>query len=100
MPSESVQLMTSIFGSATGSAVAGYLGVKFGLTRFKGEKAFERQLDWLERTLKNLYDLRNMNIAMLSLSQTQPPHYAEMAKIQERYAKAFDDLEHLTKRGE
>lgn len=56
-----VQAFFSLIGSALGAAIASYFGVKFGLTKFVSERAFDRRLDWFERTMKTLNAVKYLN---------------------------------------
>jgi hypothetical protein len=54
------QPMATIIGALI-AAIAGFLGAWFGvqlaLSRFKKERAFDRQIDWYERVIRSLHDM-------------------------------------------
>jgi len=39
------------------SLIGAWVGANFALSRFKKERAFDRQLDWYERVIRSLHDL-------------------------------------------
>ena len=49
-----MEILLNFIVSALGAAVAAFLGVRFAMQKFRGEKSFERQLDWHERSVKVL----------------------------------------------
>jgi hypothetical protein len=68
-----LQAVFALIGSIIGAAIAGYLGVRFGISQFVGEKAFERRLDWFEKTIREIIAARYL--------------YNQMALVHERFDK-------------
>jgi len=56
-------LVGAITGVITG-LVAGYFGVLFALKQFREQRAFDKQLEWYERTIRALGNLSRLTIEM------------------------------------
>jgi hypothetical protein len=56
-----------LVGAITGviaGLVAGYFGVLFALKQFREQRAFDKQLEWYERTIRALGNLSRLTIEM------------------------------------
>ena len=51
------QAVWNLAASALGALVAGFFGVRWGLQKQRGERAFDRRLEWYEKTHAALIDL-------------------------------------------
>jgi hypothetical protein len=56
MPSQVEQILSTILASAVGTAIAGTLGIRYGLSKLRKERAFEKRLQWYESAVKELID--------------------------------------------
>lgn len=50
------QLLLTVLASAIGTAIAGAIGIRYGLSKLKKERAFEKRLHWYEEAVKTLLD--------------------------------------------
>lgn len=53
-----IQILVNLVAAGAGAAIAGFLGVRFALSRAREERAFERRLEWYEKTLAAGLQLR------------------------------------------
>jgi hypothetical protein len=49
-------LAATTAASALGTLLAGAIGLRFAAARFRGERAFDRRLEWYERMLRSFVD--------------------------------------------
>lgn len=78
MDSEILKLMLGFFASGIGAALAGYLGVRFALSKIRRERAFDRRLEWIERMLRELHHTSTA-IAMAMASENKSEEEQEEA---------------------
>lgn len=54
MSQQFLQILSSLLVGGIGAAVAGYMGVKFGLSKLAVERGFTRRVDWYETSISEL----------------------------------------------
>lgn len=52
------QALVAAVGSLIGALIAGFLTARWAVQKLRGERAFDRRLDWLEKVLRMLIDTR------------------------------------------
>jgi hypothetical protein len=86
--SEISKTLISFVGGAASAAVAGYFGVRYGLSNARNQRGFERRLEWLENTLKAIHENER---AIENLSRIL--HLASLGKANvSQIMDAFDAL--------
>ncbi len=61
------QTIATVIASAVGTLVAGALGYRYAIAKFRQERTFDRQLDWYDRATKALHEAAaKINWAMAS----------------------------------
>jgi hypothetical protein len=56
-------IVTGVLTGVIASAITGYLGVYYGFKQLKKQRAFDRQLEWYERTVRALGAVPHLNTA-------------------------------------
>jgi hypothetical protein len=80
------QAIIAAAGSLIGALIAGFLTTRWALQKLRGERAFDRRLDWLEKVLRMLIDTRlALDSAVFSerceeLAPDRPVIWAEFQK--------------------
>ena len=64
-------LVGTISGAFTG-LLTGYFGVVFALKQFREQRAFDKQLEWYERTIRALGNLSRLTIEMEIAAKYRP----------------------------
>ena len=86
MNAESV-LTGVIIGVLTGG-ITGYLAALYALRKFKAQRAFDRQLEWYERTVRALGAFSQLNHEQLAAERT-----GDLKKASEEAEKGFFNVE-------
>jgi hypothetical protein len=54
MNQQLLQLLSTLLVGGIGAAIAGYIGVKFGMSKLAVERGFTRRVDWYENSISEL----------------------------------------------
>ena len=54
-------ILTAVLTGVIASAITGYLGVLYASKQFRAQRAFDRQLEWYERTVRTLSTLISLD---------------------------------------
>lgn len=69
------------------SLIGSWFGANLALLRFKKERAFDRQLDWYERSIRSLHDMaQKIEIAVTFQREPKTPH--------EQLTRCWRDVQH------
>jgi hypothetical protein len=77
-------ILTGIVTGVFTGGITGYLAALYAMRQFKAQRAFDKQLEWYERTSRALGTLQLVEIKL---------HYAERSKDHDQTMKASDELE-------
>ncbi len=54
MSQQLLLLLTNLIVGGIGAAIAGYIGVRYGMSKLAGERGFTRRVEWYESSINNL----------------------------------------------
>ena len=85
-----MNLESILTGVLTGF-ITGYFGVLFAFKQFREQRAFDRQLEWYERTIRALGKFSNLNRQMANVPAFENPDLT--LKVWQELQKGLADLE-------
>src|SRR4051794_39318251 len=93
-PLDITQAVWNLAAGALGALAAGFYGVRFGLTKFRGERAFDQRLDWYRSMADSITSLRNRSATFEHMVMHGAPHpeIMKMGLDLVELTKAFHDL--------
>ena len=81
----------SILTAVIAGVITGYLGVLLALKQFREQRAFDRQLEWYERTIRALGRISTLNREMNLIAKLPAPD--EWWKAWQELQKGLADME-------
>jgi hypothetical protein len=85
----------SVLTAVITGLLVGYVGVLLALKQFKGQRAFERQLDWYERTLRALVKVSTLQNQVDAAMKSSNRHL--VIKSWDNLLKGFAELDQCSK---
>jgi hypothetical protein len=76
-------VVTGVLTGVIASAITGYFGVLYAFKQLRAQRAFDRQLEWYERTIRALGRFSTIHRELLLLPQIKNPQFNLMKEAQE-----------------
>src|SRR6266513_2432785 len=85
----------TVIAALIAAFLGSWIGAIAALTRFKRERAFDRQLDWYEKTIRTLYEMA-LRIDIATTFKDDPKTPPELlAEVWQKVQRMHIDLERL-----
>jgi hypothetical protein len=83
-------IVTGVLTGVIASAITGYLGVMYAFKQFRQQRAFDRQLDWHEKTTQAVFEFLGFNeTVVFALKNDRPDLLEELVNTTGPLVKEF-----------
>jgi hypothetical protein len=86
-------ILTGVVTGILTGGITGYLAALYAMRQFKAQRAFDRQLEWYERTARTLGELARLHLRLASTRASQTPDPDLMIKTSQEARKELVNLQ-------
>jgi hypothetical protein len=93
MQLDALQVLTNVFVGAVSAWVAGTFGIRHGLERAKRERAFDRQLEWREKTVRTINRFLTSDVELRNVLMSGSSDPEDIRVLLKSLEAALDELD-------